>query len=139
MYPKLKTFQPELITKSHFTSFTNPDVINQGRCWQWAYLAHKTFQGVELWDICEHAFVRYQNKFYDCQRLLGEEDWRDLPASNLGSYQQCPECEACGREPEGAIPLTVKQFQYHWNSQTKRYNITWKDLDRMAQQYLSSL
>lgn len=136
MERKIEPFQPMLVTAAFFNSYlNNPNQINQGRCWQWAYLAHKMFKGVELWDICEHAFVRYQNKFYDSERPQGEEDWRDLPASNFGMCEQCPECEACGRE-WGLAQLSESQFRYHWQSQTKRYNITWADLDRMAQREL---
>lgn len=135
---KLRHFQPALITATYFPHFLgNPKLINQGRCWQWAWLARKTFTNVELWDTCEHAFVRYQGKFYDSERLLGEVNWEDLPAARFGAdYEVCPECEACGR-PAGISPLTEKQFQFHWHSQTDRYRTTFSDLDCLAERKLA--
>lgn len=137
MLRKLEPFQPLIVTAAYFNSYLNaPEKLNEGICWQWAYLAHKTFKDVELWDICDHAFVRYHGKFYDSERPFGEVEWEDLPAANFGQCSWlCSECEKCGR-PEGASPLTEKQFRYHWKSQTKKYKITWADLDRMAQREL---
>jgi hypothetical protein len=140
MYPKLVPFQPAIVTAAYFPSYLNtPEKLNEGRCWQWAYLAHKTFKDVELWDICDHAFVRYRNKFYDSERLFfGEMDWRDLPAASTGwsDYLVCPECEAGNREP-GAAHLLEWQFKNHWTYQTRRYNTTWEELDRLAQKELA--
>lgn len=137
MYPKLKRFQPKLITAVFFPYYVNcPEVINQGLCWEWAWLARKTFKDVELWDICEHAFVRHGNKFYDSERLLGEKDWQDLPSANMGAdYLVCEGCEACYREA-GAAPLFEWQFMNHWRLQAKRFHTSWQQLNRAAQQEL---
>lgn len=143
MLPKLERFQPKLITETFFPDYVNkPEDINYGLCWEWAWLAHKTFKNVELWDICAHAFVRHRNKFYDSQRLLGEEDWKDLPASNFGMSYYLEPCGTCLTHPgrvDGNIeasPLTESQFKLHWGSQTKRFNMSWAQLDKLAQQEL---
>lgn len=143
MLPKLEHFQPTIITPTFFPAYLNkPQDINHGLCWEWAWLAHKTFKNVELWDICAHAFVRYQNKFYDSERLLGEANWEDLPAANFGMQyylQPCHTCQTHGGRENGnneASPLTETQFQCHWNSQTTRFNTSWDQLNRMAQQEL---
>jgi hypothetical protein len=136
MLRKLDPFQPLIVTATYFDSYINtPQLINQGMCWQWAYLAHKTFKDVELWDTCDHAFVRYQGKFYDSQKPFGEYDWRNLPAAHFGSIWTCSECKIIGRQG-GAALLTEQQFRDHWQSQTKRYNITFTDLDQKAEQEL---
>lgn len=83
---KLDYFQPELVIETfpEPTLRNNPPQINRGYCMRWAYCAHQMFEDVELWSMIAHAFIKYNDKFYDAERLQGEEDWRNLPACNFG-------------------------------------------------------
>lgn len=69
------------ITSKYFHDFEDPDIINTGWCFVWAWLAHlKT--GAQLityctglskygWDGDAHAFVRIGNRYYDSSAPTG--------------------------------------------------------------------
>jgi hypothetical protein len=121
---KLEKFDPQLITEEHFPQHVDdPEFINYGQCFMWAYLAHKTFKGVQLWDTPYHAFVRYGKKFYDSENPQGVEDWRDLRACRW-SYQHQP------------IKRSNKSFRLNWRGQTRRFKTNWKKLDEQAKEVL---
>lgn len=111
---KLTQFKPQLITDTFFSD-VEPDVINQGRCFVWSYLAYKAFKGVELYDTNVHAFVRYKGKYYDSERPNGEKNWWDLPANKYAS----------------AAPTKRRmgEFRIRWVSQTHRFQTTWQEID----------
>lgn len=118
---KLEKFQPELVVdifpeKGYFTK--NPKRINNGICMRWAYCSYLMFNNVELWSIPSHAFIKIDKKFYDAERLCGEFDWRDLPATNFGKgcgYRKCS---------LGARRLGINSFKKFWNN--SYYNPSWK-------------
>jgi hypothetical protein len=118
---KLNHFQPESV----ILVFPEPEVqakpalINGGRCWMWAYIAYETFADTELWDVNSHAFIRYRDKFYDCERLKGEDDWRDLPANDHKNFYFEPPKQ-----------FTVEVFKKRWHPQTDRFKVCWTQLDR---------
>ena len=111
---RLKKFQPELVTplflEARFRH--NPAAINKGNCMQWAYMAYRMFEGVQLWDICSHAFIKVQGKFYDSERLEGESDWKDLPACNFGAGCGSHFCERSGKPAQRRNP---NNFKRQWN------------------------
>lgn len=120
---KLARFDPEYINQQFFPDI-DPQTINNGRCWQWAYLTYHTFQHVELWSMGSHAFVRYKRKFYDAERITGEKDYKDLPATNFGMGCGCNECRSKPKQQ------TVPEFQKYWESMRKFYNISWLSLEQ---------
>lgn len=97
---KLKKFQPELVTPLFPEPGlrNNPARINKGHCMQWAYMAYRMFEGAQLWSMPAHAFIRYQDNFYDSERLEGVEDWKDLPACNFGIGCGCRTCKKLGAQ-----------------------------------------
>lgn len=124
---KLSKFNAQFITDTYFKGWEDPSVINTGNCFQWAYLAFKTFQYVELWDVSCHAFIRYRGKFYDAERPEGEKDWRDLPACNFGRGLLW-----CGRKQ------SLTNFKKTWNrSCYVRFLREWHELDEWADKILS--
>lgn len=120
---KLEQFNPRLITEQHFPDHIDePDAINYGHCFMWAYLAHKTFKGVQLWDTPQHAFVRYGKKFYDSENPDGVANWQDLRACHW--YSHLP------------VKRSRKSFQSNWRGQTRRFKTNWKKLDQQAKEVL---
>jgi hypothetical protein len=118
---KLKEFIPELVTLSFPEQDLrdNPQQINKGLCMRWAYMAYIMFEGVELYSIGAHAFVKYQGKFYDSERLQGEEDWKDLPACNFGVGCGCGICK------QGIRKHTEENFKKFWNKNFIKPNWHW--------------
>jgi len=113
----------DFINKTFFKEYKDVAVINQGECFLWAYIAYRLYKNVELWDMECHAFVRDKvtGKFYDSERPLGEENWKDLPATNFGigpSYRQ-------DTVHKFGIART---FRYNWRDSAKRFRVNWKRL-----------
>lgn len=84
-----------------------------------------------------HAFVRDKitGKFYDAERPNGEEDWRDLPATNFG-VGCSPNCKRCKLgvkkfQTAGRFRLEwirmVNIFKTNWNKVNKEIKKTIKD------------
>lgn len=110
------------INETFFPEYKDVSVINEGECFHWAYVAFRLYKGVQLWDISTHAFVRYDGKFYDSERPLGEEDWKDLPAANFGvgtSYE--------------ARPISPREFKKAWRGSARRFRVVWKDVRAQVQ------
>lgn len=76
-----------------------------------------------------HAFVKVGNRFYDAERLRGEADWKDLPATNFGAGCGHPLCRSCKKI---AKPYNLDAFQSFW----KRHRIEWERYRRRAEQIL---
>lgn len=121
---RLKKFQPELVVRAfpEQDSFfiNNPASVNKGLCMRWAYLAYRMFPGVELWSIPAHAFIRYDRKFYDSERLQGVDDWKDLPACNFGMGCGCIRCRT-----SDATLHTTQDFKRRWNANPIKPNWRW--------------
>ena len=58
-----------------------PREIDDGSCFNWAFIAKKVLgRKATLYSACEnHAFVRYNGKFYDAECPRGVKYWWDLP------------------------------------------------------------
>ena len=84
---KLKKFQPGLVVRAFPEVVKDPADINMGRCMQWAYMAYCMFEGVELWSMAVHAFISYEGKFYDSERLRGVRRWMSLPACSYIGFR----------------------------------------------------
>ena len=121
---KLKNFDPNFITETFFSEI-DPEEINMGQCFQWAYLAYNLFENVELWDLPHHAFVKYKGKYYDSECPNGEKDWRDLPASNWGRWYKTPRRQ------------TPSAFKRDWFLQTKRFDTSWNELETLAKELIN--
>jgi hypothetical protein len=111
------------INKTFFPNDVDVKAINRGRCWLWAYISFRLYQRVELWSFGSHAFVKFNGKFYDAERPLGEEDWRDLPACNFGRGCGCPRCVTA----EHVSPKLFKSPEY-WGKSARSRHITWAEV-----------
>ena len=113
-----------LITKLFFSNVLSPRDINNGDCFRWAYLAWCLYPDVELWTNPNHAWVKYQDKFYDSETPNGVDDWTDLPT-----------CAMWNKEPR---QVSVEQFKSVWRySHRGRKSPTWRVLDSQARRLLS--
>ena len=104
------TFRPELVTKAFEEEFfrQNPEEINDGWCFQWAYMAYIAFNDVELCSVPGHAFIKYKGKYYDSERLNGVDDWMELPTMKY-----------CGRwisSDKKFEPVTEAYFIREWEA-----------------------
>lgn len=114
----------------HFFPGEPVEIINQGECFLWAYLAYRLYKDVELWDMGSHAFVRSKNtgRFYDSERPQGVEDWKDLPATNFGEGCGCGRCKQPARQFK-----TAGKFRRSWIGMMKRFEV---DYDKVNKQIL---
>lgn len=112
----------KFINQTFFPEYLDVSVINEGECFHWAYIAFRLYKGVQLWDISTHAFVQYRGRFYDSERPIGEEDWKDLPAANWGAGSLYT-----------ARPISPKEFKKAWRSSARRYKVVWKDVRAQVQ------
>lgn len=127
---KLKKWQPELVVLTFPKLYRlEPKLVNRGKCFQWAYTAYLMFEGVELWSYGTHAFVRVENKFYDSERLQGEESWKDLPACNFGAGCGSLMCQSC----KDAMAVDLDTFQDKWGP---FYYRPWHLYQRAAEEIL---
>lgn len=112
----------KFINRTFFPGYLDVSVINEGECFRWAYIAFRLYKGVQLWDISTHAFVLHRGRFYDSERPIGEEDWKDLPAANFGVGSDY-----------AARPNSPKTFKREWREPAKRYNVVWKEVRAQVQ------
>lgn len=107
--------------------------INKGRCWLWAYIAFRLYKKVELWSFGTHAFVKFEGRFYDSERPIGEEDWKDLPACNFGRGCGCHHCITA----EHVSPKQFKSLEY-WGKNARSRKVVWKDVRAQVQKVVEA-
>ena len=135
---KLDKFEPALVTKEFFPNDVKvPKRINYGKCFLWAYAAHKIFQGAELWDMPSHAFVRYRGKFYDSETLNGVKDWRDLPACSGCPCGPCIKAREVEATTRGAKNVKMFSFLVDWKTSFRRYKISLFEIDKQIDKLLA--
>lgn len=123
-------FDAHLITRQFFPQYIErPWIINNGRCMEWAYIAHLVFDKIMLYDTYPaHVFVKHDNTYFDSERPNGVSDWQCLPAA----CARANECEdACICVPTLLTTDTLKQ-RWHGN------RCKWDELSRKAQQWLTT-
>lgn len=122
---KLSPFNAQFITETYFPEYQdNPELINQGQCFQWAYLAHQTFAGTELWDLHYHAFIKYKGRFYDSETPNGVKDWRELP---IVREYGVPE-----KRKDWAHKSKELKFKINWGYSRRKFQLNWKKLHNVA-------
>lgn len=67
------------ITKAmmDYYEFEDPDDINWGTCYYWAFVAHQ-FCGGKLVSLNAHAFIKIRNRYYDSVAHKGAKSIEDL-------------------------------------------------------------
>lgn len=123
------------INKTFFPDYQDVSVINKGECFLWAYTAYCLYRDVELWYMYAHAFVRSKRNglFYDSERPHGVEDWKDLPATNMGNGCGCGDC----KKPATKL-LTPRKFRHTWRGMAKRCNVNYRELHKKIRQVIDS-
>lgn len=123
----------KFINKTFFPEYQDVSVINQGECFLWAYIAFHLYENLELWSMGAHAFVRSKldKKFYDSERPKGEENWKDLPATNFGVGCGCNICSQGARKH-----ISIKKYQHTWRGMAKRHNTDWNLVDLKIKQVI---
>lgn len=110
------------ITEKHFWDFEDPDVINSGWCYVWAWLAHQyyggqlmSFDGVRRYDdrtlLDGHAFIKIGNLYYDSSRPLGVHE--------IGRLDFFDECAFFDRDVWDQDP---QEFKRYWTSHGSEMN-----------------
>lgn len=100
------------ITCDYFGDFEDPDVINTGWCYVWAWLAKLSCPEAVLYTqytsgLSMHAFVRVGALYFDAQRPTGVPRYKLLPW-----YDEFVEVLG-GRRPIG--PMTPEHFRGVWD------------------------
>ncbi len=77
--------------------------INGGECYDWAYYAVRTFYHLplELYSTYAHAYIKYEDRFYDSAAPDGVFDWRELNTNRWW-----------GGDPE---LQSLNEFMDYWN------------------------
>jgi hypothetical protein len=123
---KLHDFDASLITEVHFPG-RNPQSINFGECFVWAYLCHQTFYRVELHSTFCHAFVKRDGKYFDSERPDGVLSWKELPTI------------VRERECDPAIRMSNDTFRHFWQGSAMQYRLPWEAIHLRAQIGLTSV
>lgn len=102
-----------LITKEFFPGHVgHEDNINCGQCMEWAYIAYRLYEDVELYSNHCHAFVKQGGKYYDSESPNGSRSYRGLKCNQM-----------CGMKY--AEKQTLREFQTSWENA----GVDWKGLD----------
>ena len=118
----------KLITEEFFPSCVGAEAtINQGHCMFWAFVAYKLYSDVELWSNEDHAFVKYNGKFYDSETPKGVDRWQELPCNSRGlAYGQI----------EKSRMQRLDRFKSYWLEHGRYGAIVWDRFDEQVKDYL---
>lgn len=121
----------KLITEEFFPSYVGAEaIINEGQCMFWSYIAYKLYSGVELWSNEDHAFVKYNGKFYDSETPKGVDRWQELPCNSRGlAYGQI----------EKSHMQRLDRFKSYWLRHGRYGTMVWDRFDEHVQDYLKGL
>lgn len=75
-----KVFNPTFINRHFFPNYLKHgilDTINHGRCYDWAYYAHRLFKA-QLWTTDYHAWVRWDGRYFDSETVKGVRNFLGL-------------------------------------------------------------
>lgn len=95
--------------------------INGGQCYDWAYLAHRLFEGVQLWTTDYHAWIRIGRKFHDSE----------TGRFGVLSFMELGCCRRNGPTPwEDQAPrqMELDEFKTFWNRQGIGHRFHWDTL-----------
>ena len=103
-------FNGTFINRHFFPDYLKHGVlhtINHGRCYDWAYYAHRLFN-TQLWTTDFHAWVRWDNRYYDSETSGGVRNFLQL---------QCNVRNAFPVPWDGYPPkrVDVKEFKDFWD------------------------
>lgn len=125
----------DLINKTFFPQDI-PSDINKGRCFLWAYIAYRLYDGLQLCDMGAHAFVCVRGKrhFYDSEAPDGVTSWKKLKATFGGSGCGCWRCMR-GRKTYRA----AGHFRRSWSRCAKQFKVDWNKVNKQIEEVLCKL
>jgi hypothetical protein len=132
MQPLNKPIDVEFINRTFFIDdLKSIHIINQGRCFVWAYIAAKLYNHIDIWDTPRHAFVRSKldNKYYDAECTSGVVNWKDLRVCNYFSDYYS----------ESNIQIDLASYKKRWNRSAEFYDINWDKLNKSINNILKDI
>lgn len=125
MANRLQIFRPDIVNRKFFHGI-DPQLINNGHCFIWAYIGFKLFENVEIFDIYTHAFVKKSNLYFDSESIHGVRNFTDLPVIKAGLKIEPKEYEYyCKNKTKH----DEKSFKFAWRNACLKVNTTWSKLD----------
>ncbi len=141
-------FNGPFITRHFFPDYVrhrNVQGINSGRCYDWAYFAHRMF-GVQLWTTDYHAWVQvhkqdpvnhmWSHRFYDSETSKGVQNFLALGCNVRHAPAPWDEQAPC--------TMALDEFKAFWDRHGGGYKRHWesmleKDLQRVLGKRYSEL
>ncbi len=103
-----------VITTTYFYDFEDPEIINAGWCWVWAWLAHLAHPNAQLRTVdtsqCAHAFVKIGSLYYDSLNPLGVRTVRSMRFFVEEGFVVTP---------GDVLRQTPEEFMEHWKYAAK--------------------
>lgn len=81
--------------------------INQGKCYDWAYYAHRLFNA-QLWTTDFHAWVRWDMNYYDSETVKGVQNFMRLRCNMRNAFPLPWDGQAPKR-------IGVQEFKAFWD------------------------
>lgn len=101
-----------------FFKFNTLKVINSGRCYDWAYFAHRLF-GVRLWATDFHAWVQYGRKHYDSETgKVGVMNFMNLGCNKRNAFP-------VPWQDHAPTPMELKEFKDFWDKHGGGFRRHW--------------
>ena len=82
-------------------------LINQGRCYDWAYYAYRLFN-VQLWTTDYHAWVRWDGNYFDSETVKGVQNFMKLRCNMRNAFPLPWDGQAPKR-------VDVQEFKTFWD------------------------
>lgn len=100
--------------------------INGGRCYDWAYLAYRMFEGVELWTTDYHAWVRVINRdsgsrYFDSETKQGVSNFMLLGCNRRNSYP-------IPWQAQPPVRMEVDSFKKFWDEHGGGFKRHWESM-----------
>ena len=117
-------FNGRFITRHFFPGYfldKNFSAINRGQCYDWAYIAHRLFEGVQLWTTDYHAWIRLGLKWHDSETCrAGVSNFMELGCN----YRNSP-IPWEGQPPRS---MEVGEFKDFWNKEGSGNRFHWDSI-----------
>lgn len=116
------SFNGAFISRHFFPDFfkhNNRRGINGGKCYDWAYLAYRMFEGIQLWTTDYHAWVQYGRKYHDSETgKFGVVNFMELGCCKRN-------CFPVPWESQAPIRMDVEPFKDFWNREGSGHRFHW--------------
>ncbi len=125
-----QNFNGPFITRHFFPDYVRrQDVrgINSGRCYDWAYFAHRMF-GVQLWTTDYHAWIQvnehqkwgWKQLFFDSETVKGVNNFMLLGCNKR--HAPAP------WDDQAPVRMTLEDFKEFWDEHGGGYKHHWDSM-----------